>query len=166
MAELTPKQKRFVAEYLISLNASQAALAAGYSEKTAPFIGAENLKKPKIQAAIQEAMGGREKRTEITQDKVLRELAAIGFYDISDFAKVMDNRVVLRNTAEIPAEKRAAIAGIKETQTGVEVKMADKLRALELIGRHLAMFTDKGAGPTPEQDGDNLFEAIAEAVKR
>lgn len=143
MAELTAKQAAFVREYLIDLNATQAAIRAGYSEKTAAFIGAENLKKPQIQIAIQNAMQERERRTEITQDRVLCELAAIGFYDIADYAEVSGGGVMLKATRDIPAEKRAAIVGIKEGQAGVEVKMADKLRALELIGRHLNMYTDK-----------------------
>ncbi|WP_213431657.1 terminase small subunit, partial [Paenibacillus dendritiformis] len=74
---LTAKQKAFVQEYLIDLNATQAAIRAGYSAKTARKIGAENLTKPDIQKAIQEAMERREKRTEITQDRVLQELAKI-----------------------------------------------------------------------------------------
>ena len=166
MAELTPKQKRFVAEYLIDLNATQAAIRAGYSKNTAVAQGGRLLANVNIAAAVQRGAERREKRTEITQDKVLRELAAIGFYDISDFAKVTDNQVVLRNTDDIPPEKRAAIAGIKETQAGVEVKMGDKLRALELIGKHLGLFGDKTARPQDDAESDNLFEAISEAVKK
>lgn len=140
---LNERQKLFVAEYLIDLNATQAALRAKYSEKTAAFIGAENLKKPQIQEAIKKAMGEREKRTEVTQDRVLRELAASAFFDIADYAEVTENGVTLKQTQAIPKEKRAAIVGIKEGQSGIEVKMADKLKALELIGKHLGMFTDK-----------------------
>ena len=79
MAKLTAKQQRFVDEYLIDLNATQAAIRAGYSEKTAFSIGTENLRKPLIQKAIQQRKQAREQRTEITQDRVIQELAAIGF---------------------------------------------------------------------------------------
>lgn len=80
--ELTAKQRAFVRDYLIDLNATQAALRAGYSEKTAYASGAENLKKPQIATAIEAAMKNRADRTEITADRVLRELAKIGFADI------------------------------------------------------------------------------------
>ncbi len=76
---MTAKQQLFVDEYLIDLNATQAALRAGYSEKTARSIGAENLSKPDIEKAIADALEARRLRTEITQDRVLEELAAIAF---------------------------------------------------------------------------------------
>lgn len=74
MAKLTPKQQRFVDEYLIDLNATQAAIRAGYSEKTAYSIGDENLKKPDIKKAIEQAQQERQKRTLVTQDDVIRGL--------------------------------------------------------------------------------------------
>ena len=74
MAKLTPKQQRFVDEYLIDLNATQAAIRAGYSEKTAYSIGDENLKKPEIKKAIEQAQQERQKRTLVTQDDVIRGL--------------------------------------------------------------------------------------------
>lgn len=74
MAKLTPKQQRFVDEYLIDLNATQAAIRAGYSEKTAYSIGDENLKKPEIKKAIEQAQKERQKRTLVTQDDVIRGL--------------------------------------------------------------------------------------------
>lgn len=74
MSNLTPKQARFVAEYLVDLNATQAAIRAGYSEKTARQAGSENLSKPDIQEAIEEAQQARSKRTGIDQDEVVRGL--------------------------------------------------------------------------------------------
>lgn len=82
--KLTPKQKAFVSEYLIDLNATQAAVRAGYSKKTAGAIGGENLEKPEIQEAIQKATYKRSERTEITQDKVIAEIAKYAFKDASD----------------------------------------------------------------------------------
>lgn len=165
MAKLTPKQKLFVQEYLIDLNATQAAIRAGYSEKTAAVIGAENLIKPNIAASIQKAMNSREQRTEITQDKVLKELAKIAFSNGSDFAKVKtemhkkrlwddeaeeyvekeveEQFVELIDTDKLPPEKKAAIAEISEGKFGITVKACDKVKALELIGKHLGMFKDK-----------------------
>lgn len=165
MAKLTPKQKLFVQEYLVDLNATQAASRAGYSEKTAAVIGAENLIKPNIMAAIEKAMRDREHRTEITQDKVLAELAKVAFSNGTDFAKVVTQKkkesvwdyktqgyverdtveqsVELFDTDKLSPEKKAAIAGIKEGKHGIEVISCDKVKALELIGKHLGMFKDK-----------------------
>ena len=83
MANLTPKQQRFVEEYLIDLNATQAAIRAGYSEKTAAAIGAENLIKPNIQKAIEEAKNQVSKRTELTVDMVVNGLLK----EAQDYAK-------------------------------------------------------------------------------
>lgn len=79
---LTPKQKRFVDEYLIDLNATQAAIRAGYSKRTAEWIGPQLLGKTHVSEAVTERMRARELRTEITQDRVLQELAKIAFSDI------------------------------------------------------------------------------------
>ena len=81
---MTEKQKRFVEEYLIDLNATQAAIRAGYSPQTAYSIGEENLRKPEIKSRIDKAMAERSRRTGINQDRVLQELARIGFAKITD----------------------------------------------------------------------------------
>lgn len=164
MAKLTPKQKAFVEEYLIDLNATQAAIRAGYSKKTAYRTGADNLIKPQIQSEIQKAMKEREKRTEITQDKVIKELAAIAFANGVDFAQVVEEPLIINGsyvmnpdtgelkkhevvkivpTDKLPEEKQKAISGIKETKFGIEVATCDKVRALELLGKHLGMFKEK-----------------------
>lgn len=153
---LTAKQKRFIEEYLVDLNATQAAIRAGYSKKTAAFIGAENLKKPQIQAEIQRRMAERQKRTEVTQDRVVKELARLAFANAADFVTVEKREVVMgdgsvvavdgaavKYTSELTVDQQAAIAGIKQGANGVELKLCDKLKALELLGRHMGMFTDK-----------------------
>lgn len=81
---LTLKQERFVQEYLVDLNATQAAIRAGYSAKTASRIGPELLGKPCISEAIQKAIKKREKRTEVTQDYVIEKLREIAEKDASD----------------------------------------------------------------------------------
>ena len=106
---LTAKQQAFVAEYLIDLNATQAALRAGYSEKTAGSIGNENLKKPEIQEAISDARKKRAERTEVDQDYVIRKLKEIADKDASDM-------------------------------TESELKYSNKIRALELLGKHTGAF--------------------------
>ena len=81
---LTDRQQRFVEEYLTDLNATQAAIRAGYSEDTARAIGCENLTKPDIAAAIEAAMAERSKRVQITADEVLRELVDVALGDVNE----------------------------------------------------------------------------------
>jgi phage terminase small subunit len=146
-ARLTAKQKRFVEEYLIDLNATQAAIRAGYSPTTAGEIGAENLKKPQIRNAVDKAIAERSKRTGINQDRVLLELAKIGFLNAADVINM--DEATIRGDAN--REDTAAIASVKvkriPTEEGDiverEVKAYDKIKALELLGKHLGMFTDK-----------------------
>lgn len=156
--ELTPRQSRFVDEYLIDLNATQAAIRAGYSEKTASAVGFENLRKPKIAAAIQERMKNREERTEVTQDRVLKELARLGFADLrgvftdsgnlkmpsewSDAmaAAVSSVEVVVRPSGEYDEDGRPEVEHVHK------FKLWDKNAALEKIAKHLGMFADNGLG--------------------
>lgn len=177
---LTAKQKRFIEEYLVDLNATQAAIRAGYSKKTAAAIGAENLEKPHIAAEIQRRMAERQKRTEVTQDRVVKELARLAFANAADFVTVRKHDMVLgdgsvvavdgavvKDTSELTADQQAAIAGIKQGANGVELKLCDKLKALELLGRHMGMFTDKldvqtavTANPFAELSTDELRQLI------
>lgn len=141
MPKLTEKQKRFCEEYLIDLNATQAAIRAGYSRKTAFAIGVENLRKPLIQQKISALQSEQSKRTEITADMVLKELAAIAFSDRTEFAKIDDDGIVIFTpTDQLSPEVRKVIAGIKEGKFGTEVSSYDKVRALELLGKHLGIF--------------------------
>lgn len=165
MAKLTDKQKRFVQEYLVDLNATAAARRAGYSEKTANEQGARLLAKPNIQTAIQAAMLKRQKRVEITQDMVIMELAAIAFANGADFATITVNGLInVKPTSELSEEKRKALAGIKYSANGlgVEIKLHDKLRALELLGKHLGMFG--GQTGTDDLERCNIFEAIDQST--
>ena len=162
MAKLTPKQKRFVAEYLVDLNATAAAKRAGYSEKTAEQVGYQLLQKTTVSAAIQNRRDKLQSKLEITQETVLQELASIAFASGADFVNVTgDGRVAVKATDEVPREKLPAIAGIKQNQFGVEIKLHDKARALELLGKHLGLFVP---GSTPaESRENNLLEVIMEA---
>lgn len=165
MARLTDKQKRFVEEYLVDLNATQAAIRAGYSEKTAGQIGEQNLKKLEIQTALSKAMAERSARTEITQDMVLRELALIGFSRATDYVQIKQNGVVkLTPTAVLSEDQQAAIASIKDGKYGVELKLHDKLGALHLLGQHLGMFSGKLSDAEPEADDGFLDALRGEAV--
>lgn len=141
---MTQKQKRFVEEYLIDLNATQAAIRAGYSPETAGAIGAENLKKPQIQNAIARHMAERSRRTGVNADRVLLELARIAFANAGDLIDAGD--ATLKDDAS--RDDLAAIQSIKVKDMGDmgierEIRMADKLKALELLGRHLGIFNDR-----------------------
>lgn len=141
MAKLTPKQKRFIAEYLVDLNATQAAGRAGYKD---PNIGRQLITKNNVAEAIRKAMADREERTGVTQDWVVQELYKIAHADRGGIAKVVGGgRVVLTDTDALDDEQRAALVGVEETKFGIKVTTCDKLKALELLGRHLGMFTDK-----------------------
>ncbi len=132
MANLTPKQQRFVDEYLIDLNATQAAIRAGYSEKTAQQIGSENLLKPVIQKAIQEAQNKRAERTEITQDYVL-----------SNIQKVVE-RCMQHEAVQARDGSPLLVQGPEgDLACLFEFKETGALKGLELLGKHLGMFKEK-----------------------
>lgn len=147
MPGLTAKQQRFVEEYLIDLNATQAAIRAGYSVKRASEIGYQLLQKTTVKNAIDKAMAERSRRTGITQDRVLRELAKIAFVNATDIINMDDATI----KGDANREDTAAIASVKvktiPSEDGDiverEVKICDKLKALELLGKHLGMFNDK-----------------------
>lgn len=143
---LTDKQIRFCEEYLIDLNATQAAIRAGYSEDTARSIGSENLTKPDIQDAISELMVERSKRTAITADKVLREFWSIAQEDIKNFVRFYTDekgavKVEVKNSDDVDTKN------ISEVSLGTNGQFKFKLycrdNALLQVGRHLGMFTDK-----------------------
>ena len=141
---LTAKQNMFVAEYLIDLNATQAATRAGYSPKTADKIGPALMGKSSIQTAIQRAMKLQEQRTAITADRVLAELAKVAFGDLRGVMTWDERGVSLRDSKDLTDEQAALISEVSETVSrdggSVKVKGNDKLKALELIGRHLGMY--------------------------
>ena len=165
---LTPKQKLFVDEYLIDLNATQAAIRAGYSPNNADKIGSELLGKTRVSDAISKAMAERSRRTGINQDRILIELAKIALVNpanVVDFdeASILDSAL---------PEDLAAVASVKvkrfPTKEGEgierEIKFYDKTKALDLAGRHLGMFKDKlevsGTLETERTKLDDLIEQM------
>lgn len=146
MAKLTAKQKKFVEEYLIDLNATQAAIRAGYSPNTAQEQSSRLLSNVMVKNEIDKAMAERSRRTGISQDRVLRELAKIAFVNPNDVINFSDATVKMtseENLAAIASVKVKKIPGEYGDATEREVKLYDKLRALDLLGRHLGMFKDK-----------------------
>ena len=152
---LTPRQAAFVREYLLDLNATQAAIRAGYSPKAARVTGPETLSKPAVATAIERAMAKRAERTEVTAERVLAELAKLAFANLGDYFNLTGNGDPF---IDLTAATRDQLAALTEIQVDdftdgrgedardvkrVRVKMADKKAALELLGKHLGMFTER-----------------------
>lgn len=148
MANLTPKQQRFVDEYLIDLNATQAAIRAGYSEKTAQQMGSENLLKPVIAKAIQEAQNKRTEQTQIDAAYVLKRLVEIDQMDVLD---IMDDQMKIRPVNEWPKVWRQYVVNLENLELSdgegcfKKIKWPDKVKNLELLGKHVSVgaFKDK-----------------------
>ena len=134
---MTKKQKIFADEYLIDLNATRAYKVAYPSikkDEIAAVNGSKLLRNTKVADYIQKRMQDRQKRTEITQDRVLEELAAIAFARATDFAEIKGGCVIIKDTSGLSEQQIKAIAGIKEGKFGIELKLNDKEKALELLG--------------------------------
>lgn len=189
---LNENQRRFVAEYPVDLNATQAAIRAGYSERTAKQQGARLLTNADVKAAIDAVLADREKRTGITQDRVLVEVGRVAFADIRKAVRwgmkevpigydadgkrlpadqVGDAVVIERvfqpfvepvDSDDLDDDTAAAIAEVSLGKDGIRIKMHDKLGAVTLAGRHMAMWKDK-LEVTPDEDTAAL---LAEARKR
>jgi len=164
---LTDKQKLFADEYLIDLNATRAYKAVYKnckSEESAKAASSRLLTNVNLVEYVNKRMEERSKRTEITQDFVLQELYAIAKANGSQYAQVVDEPIIQNGqyvvdpdtgkvktykvveiipTNKLDEEQKKAIAGIKETKYGIDVSTYDKVKALELLGRHLGMFKDK-----------------------
>ncbi|MGE8323996.1 MAG: terminase small subunit [Pseudomonas sp.] len=160
---LTAKQQRFVDEYLIDLNATQAAIRAGYSKKTASSQGERLLRNVEVRRYLQAQRQDLQGRTKITQEMVLKELAKIGFSDIRKVVRWGETMVrmagaddegaedmvpyhglALIDSTEIDDDTAAAIAEVSQGRDGLKVKLHDKKGALVDIGRHLGMFSAPG----------------------
>jgi phage terminase small subunit len=150
--QLDARESRFVSAYLIDLDPRRAAIEAGYAESVAnsksySWVGNSRVK-PHVFEAIAEAKAKRSQRTEITQDRVLQELARIGFFDVR---RAFTAEGTIRPLDELDDDTAAALVVEASQSTDGEgctsytrrIKFADKLRALELIGKHLGMFRDR-----------------------
>ncbi len=144
-SELNPRQQRFVEEYLVDLNATKAAERAGYSEKTANPQAARLLAKASVQATLQKAMEERSKRTEITQDSVLFEMAYSGYSNMQNYIRKdeLGNEELIPVSELTPEEAAAIIEWSRDADGKMKIRLADKHRPLVDIGRHLGMFPNK-----------------------
>jgi len=151
---LTARQERFVQEYLIDLNATQSAIRAGYSPNTANEQGSRLLTYVSVRSAIEEAKKKRQERVEITQDRVLQELARIAFFDLR---KLYREDGSLKPVSELDDDSAAVLASIEVVESNrggqdgessaleyvKKAKVFDKGTALTLAMRHLGMLNDK-----------------------
>lgn len=151
----TDNQRAFVREYPIDLNATKAAVRAGYSEKGASQQGSELLANPKVQEAISIAKALRAERTQIKADRVLEELAKIGFAQMRSIATWGPDGVDVVDSRDLSDADAASVSEVTERKTefgtSIKVKLHDKKPALDLLGRHLGLW-DKESGP-----GGNTF---------
>jgi len=160
---LNRRQQLFVAEYLVDLDAKNAAIRAGYSEKSAYSIGTENLNKPQIKSAIDAEIEKRKDKITFTASQVLEELARIGFADMKDFIRIDDSGMIQANPLDtLPEGKSRIIRKVKEKrviktvpgtkdssdgdqvlESTYEFELCDKVKSLELLARHLGLLHDK-----------------------
>ncbi len=169
---LNAKQKRFCDEYVIDLNATQSAIRAGYSEKTAGSIGQRLLKNVEIQNEINAINEKRTTKTGITAERVLTELGKIAFSDLKEYLSFNENGVTFRDSEEVDGTlinevssqetvTRRGSGDNKEETIRVNLKMRlhDKMKALELLGKHLNIFSDNN-------DNNNEKQAINITIQR
>lgn len=137
MGKLTDKQERFCAEYMKDLNATQAAIRAGYSEKTATVIGYENLTKPHIQSKIEALKKIRAQENKVDADWVLQRWKEIAEADLLSFFNDEEDGFVLKSIKELPKELRKYVTKIKTVSGGMQIEFVSKEMALKMIGEHV-----------------------------
>jgi phage terminase small subunit len=157
MADFTDKQRLFVVEYTKDLNATRAAIRAGYSKRSARNQGQRMMTNDDVRAAIDAALEERIERTKMDADEVLLELSKIARSDMRDYAEWGPGGVRLKESEGLTDEAAAAVAEVSQTVTAeggsTRFKLHDKKGALELLGKHLKLFTEKhehsgpGGGP-------------------
>ena len=151
---LTDKQERFCQEYCVDFNATQAAIRAGYSEKTADVIGIQNLGKLKVDERIAKLKASLEKRTQKTQADIIAELEYIGFSRITDVLKVNGSGINLIDSDKWTDPQSAAVESIAQTKDGLRLKMYSKLDALKTLAQMHGMLEHK------EQETDELPSTV------
>jgi len=161
--KLTIKQKIFADEYLIDFNATRAykiAYPSVKKEETAAQAGSRMLRNVKVKKYLEAKTKEFEKTAKVTKDQVLQEFVNIAFADITDLVEIKGSSVIVQDINAVPKELKRAIASVKETKYGLEIKFHDKVRALENLGRHLGMYVDK-----VEHSG-NISNPILESINK
>jgi len=162
---LNPKQQRFVAEYLKDLNATQAAIRAGYSEKTAPQIASRLLTNVKVAAAVAKGQKAIAEKAGVTVEKVIDELAKLGFSNMEDFASVGPDGSPAIDCSKLSRSQWAAVNQIKvDDDGGITLKLYDKRAALVDLGKHLGMFTEKAEHKVTVETSDTTPLELARGL--
>lgn len=139
MVKLSKKQELFVEYYCKTLNATKSAEMAGYSKKTAYIIGHENLRKPKISSLIEKEFKKHQKKVQVDKDFIVNKLLKIANTNIKEMIKVdKHGRIKLDDNAD-----GELIQSISQSEKGLNIRTKDGLKALELLGKHLGIFTDR-----------------------
>jgi phage terminase small subunit len=140
---MTVRQAAFAREYAKDLNGAQAAIRAGFSARSARRLATRMIKNPVVVAEVHRRLKRLSVQADVTVDKVLRSLALVAYGDLSSVIRIENGRVVVVDTDALSPDQRAPLAEISSTDSGVRVKLHDKVKALELLGKYLAMFTDR-----------------------
>jgi len=165
--KLTKKQDLFVNEYLIAFNATRAAKAAGYSEKTAYSMGEENLRKPEIRLAIEAAVEERNSRVKVDAEYVVRKLKQVVEADLTDLIALGKEGASEDELKKLPKEMRVLITEISPVANHslgtwrYKFKIMDKTKCTELLGKHVGAFTEKF-----QIDGEFKVTSFADMVER
>ena len=166
--KLTDKQKRFVEEYLICLNATEAAIKAGYSKKTAYSQGQRLLKNVEVQKVVSEKQNKLQDKLEVTQERVIAEYAKVAFSQLPGIIHYKDGSITIENFDKLTNEQKACIKKFKFTTVyeigadgepvpinKVTIDLHDKLKALDSLARHLGMFNGK-----PGAEGEGVSQTV------
>lgn len=164
---MNERHRRFVDEYLIDLNAAKAAIRAGYSETSARQIACELMGREDVQEAVADAIAARSERTRVTADKVIRELARIGFSDLRMFCEWGGSHVTLKDAETLSDDDAACVEEVGETiskdgSSTFKIKLHSKLRALELLGKHTRAFDIEDDGKDDKSLLIKLAYSLAE----
>jgi len=155
---LNTKQRIFVNEYIVDFNATQAAIRAGYSENGAESKGSQLLSNVKVSAEVDKAIAKREKRVTVTQDDVIRELRMIAFGDIEDYIEWGPEGVILKGKEDRGTGR--LVSKVSQTAKGqMHLELHSKTKALEMLGKHLGMYTDRHEVVSEAGITINLVEA-------
>ena len=162
---MTDKQARFCEEYMIDLNATQAAIRAGYSPKTAREQAPRLLANVSIQNRIAQLQAEQSRRTGVSADRVVRELAKIAFANASDLIDPETASVKLDASRDLAAIQSIKVKSFGEDGLEHEVKLADKLRALDLLGKHLGMYKDASEKENAAAQNNDI-QTLADLLQR
>lgn len=160
MNKLTAKQELFVKHYLIEKNASKAAKLAGYGSPMS--VCTRLLENAGISAAIKEKQAEMHQKLDINAERVLQELASVGFANISDYMDWNDGSVNLKDSGQLTREQTGAVSEVVyhfgENSGQVKIKMHDKLKALEKLGSHLGMWKENTTINIQMPDYDEILK--------